>query len=228
MITSSRAPARQRRSASGIRVRLHVESLGESDDAARCSTPCDRRSRGVEIAADGLRLLGDLADAARRRPLEEHVLEDVRDTDDVVGFIEVAGVDVRDDRHDGRRMIAPNENGETVRETRADDRRGIDRGKNGRCHERRRGLGARIRIREWLRLTGNCARCVRVRHRRAPRPRSRSGAVQKRSRLRNAPESSTYTPSSPRRLVRRVRLRRGCESPRQLIPTPASRAHLAR
>ncbi len=70
---------------------------------------------GVQIAAGRLRFLGDLADAAGRRALEVHVLEHVRDSDDVVRLVEIAGADERDDGDDRRRRIAAHEHGQPVR-----------------------------------------------------------------------------------------------------------------
>ena len=84
---------------SRIGIRLDVEARGEAGRRQHrvvARVIVDRRR--VEIAADGLRLLRDLADAARRCALEVHVLEHVRDADDVVGLIEVAGGHIR---HDG-------------------------------------------------------------------------------------------------------------------------------
>ena len=126
----------------GVRVGLHVESLrkaGRRQHRVVARVIVDRG--GVEIAADGLRLFGDLADAARRRALEVHVLEHVRDADDVVGLVEVARADVRDDGDDGRRAVAANENGQAVRKTSPNDRRRIDRdGRIRNWHEQvRRG-----------------------------------------------------------------------------------------
>ena len=83
---------------------------------------------GVEITAGRFRLLRDRADRAGNRSLEEHVLEHVRDADDVVRLIEVAGLHERHDRHDGRRVIAAKKNRQPVRENEAPDARGIQQG----------------------------------------------------------------------------------------------------
>src|SRR5512143_1572524 len=68
-------------------------------------------------------------------------------------------------------------------------------------------LGTRIRIRGRLRLTEKCARSGRAGHRRAPRPRSRSSAVQERGPFRYATEPHQGTTQiALRGLVRRIRL----------------------
>jgi hypothetical protein len=76
---------------------------------------------GIQVAAQRLGLLRDLADAARGRALEEHVLEHVGDADHVIGFVEVARADVGDDRHDRRRRIAPHDDRESIRQAVAPD-----------------------------------------------------------------------------------------------------------
>ena len=123
----------------GVGVGLDVEALHEArrrQHRVVARVVVDRA--GVEIAADGLRLLGDLADAARRRALEVHVLEHVRDADDVVGLVEVAGAHVRDDGDDRRRAVAPNQHGQSVGQPRSHDGGRVDRGQRRR---RRSGHG---------------------------------------------------------------------------------------
>src|SRR5262249_18513989 len=85
----------------GVRVRvgLHVEA-GEETGRGQHGV-VDRvvvNRRRVQVTAGGLRLLRDLADTSARRALEVHVLEHVRDADDVVRLVEVAGAHIRDDR----------------------------------------------------------------------------------------------------------------------------------
>ena len=48
----------------------------------------------------GFRLARDLSNPPRRRPLEEHVLEDVSDSYDIVRLVEVSSLHVRDDCND--------------------------------------------------------------------------------------------------------------------------------
>ncbi len=106
---------------------------------------------GVEIAAASLRFLGDDANAARRRPLEVHVLEHVGDADDVVGLVEVPRLHVCDDRDDGCRVVSAHENGQPVRQDLALHRSGVhrnragdDRGHGRKGRRRRRTIAATI------------------------------------------------------------------------------------
>ena len=98
-----------------VRVELNLESLHERRRRQY------RVVRGVivdrvrvEITAVRLRFAGDLPDAARRRALEEHVLQHVRDTDHVVRFVEIADLHVGDDGHHWCRRIATHEQREAV------------------------------------------------------------------------------------------------------------------
>jgi hypothetical protein len=120
-----------------VRVELHVERRREPrrwDDGVVARVIVDRGR--VEVAAHRLRLTRDLAHAARRRALEEHVLEHVCDAHDVVGLVEVAGADVGDDGHHGRRPVLPQHHDESVREHGAADRRRIESGREvGGRHE---------------------------------------------------------------------------------------------
>ncbi len=85
---------------------------------------------GVEIPTARHRLLGDRADGTRWGPLEEHVLEDVRDADLRVALVEVAGLDVRHDGDNGRRPIGSDQHREPIGQHSADGRY--------RAHSRRR------------------------------------------------------------------------------------------
>ena len=100
-----------------VRIVLDLEAAHESrrrEHGVVAGLVVDRA--GVEIAARRLRRARDLAHAARGRALEEHVLQHVRDAEDVVRLVEVAGAHVRDDRHDGRARVAADECGEAVGE----------------------------------------------------------------------------------------------------------------
>jgi hypothetical protein len=111
----------------GVGVGLDVEPLDEArrrQHGVVARVVVDRVR--VEIAALGLGLLRDLAHAAARRALEEHVLEHVRHADDVVRLVEVAGAHEGVDRDDRRRGVAPDEHGEAVREHGAVHRGGIE------------------------------------------------------------------------------------------------------
>jgi hypothetical protein len=114
----------------GIRVGLDFEP---GDEAARrqdrvvAGVVVDRV--GVEISAGGLGFLRDLSDAAALRPLEEHVLEDVGDADDVVGLVEVSGLDVGHDRDDRSGPVLPDQHRQTVRQDGASDGARVERGK---------------------------------------------------------------------------------------------------
>ena len=68
----------------------------------------------IEIATVRLRLAGDLPHTTRRRALEEHVLQHVRDADHVVGFVEVPHLHVGDDGDHRCRRIATYEQRQTV------------------------------------------------------------------------------------------------------------------
>ena len=121
----------------GVGVELDVESRRRArhgEDRVIDRVIVDR-SR-VEVATTRLGGLGDLPDTARGRPLEVHVLEHVGDADDVVGLVEVAGLDPRDDGDDGRRRIAPEQDGEAIGEDHAAHviRGGGATGGCGRCH----------------------------------------------------------------------------------------------
>ena len=75
----------------------------------------------VEITAVRLRLLGDVANAALRRSLEEHVLERVSEPTLRISLVEVTSLHVGDNRDDRRRVVLLNQNGETVGEDGAVD-----------------------------------------------------------------------------------------------------------
>jgi hypothetical protein len=125
-----------------IGVGLHVEPLGEArrrQHRVVARVIVDRRR--IQVSADRLGLLGDLTHAARRRALEVHVLQHVRDTDDVVRLVEVSGADERDDRNDRSRPVATDEHREPVRQSRPDDGFRVDRARRfrnwHRCRKRR-------------------------------------------------------------------------------------------
>ena len=85
-----------------VRVELNVQSLqkcGRRQHRVVAGVIVDRVR--VEIAAIGFRLARDLPHTARRRPLEEHVLEHVRDPDDVIRLVEVSGFHMSDDCDNG-------------------------------------------------------------------------------------------------------------------------------
>ena len=99
-----------------IRIGLNREARGETarrEHRVVVRVVVDRA--GVEISAARLRIARDFADAARRRALEVHVLEHVRDADFVVRLVEIAGLHVRHDRDDRRARVAPHEQAEAVR-----------------------------------------------------------------------------------------------------------------
>ncbi len=100
-----------------VRVRLDVQSLRKTR----------RRQHGVVrgVVVDGvrieepaarLRLFREVSDATLLGPLEEHVLEGVRETLLVVGLVEVSGLHVGHDRDDRGRPVLLNENGQSIRE----------------------------------------------------------------------------------------------------------------
>ena len=60
------------------------------------------RRVGVEGAAERLGALRQFARTERRRTLEEHVLEDVRDPHELVGLVEESGANVADERRGWR------------------------------------------------------------------------------------------------------------------------------
>ena len=70
----------------------------------------------VEIAAVRLRFAGDLPHATGWRPLEEHVLQHVRDADDVVGLVEIPHLHVGHDGDHRCRRIATHQQRQTVRQ----------------------------------------------------------------------------------------------------------------
>ena len=110
-----------------VRVALDVESAREARGGKnRVVARVIVDGAGVQISARRLGLLRDGADGTRRRPLEEHVLEHVRDADDVVALIEVAGLHEGDDRNYGRGVVAPQKHGEPVGEDDAPHRCGIE------------------------------------------------------------------------------------------------------
>ncbi len=81
----------------------------------------------VEIAPGGLGLSCNGADAPAARPLEEHVLQDVRDTGPSVRLVEEAGLHMGHHRNDWRRVIRLDEQGKTVGEDFAEDSGGPER-----------------------------------------------------------------------------------------------------
>src|SRR5579863_187690 len=100
-----------------VRVRLNCECVAEArrgDDGVVARVIVDRVR--VEIAAARFGLTRDLADATGRRALEVHVLEHVRDPHDVVGLIEVPGLDVGHDRDGACRPVPAYEESESVRQ----------------------------------------------------------------------------------------------------------------
>ena len=110
----------------GVRVRVSLDLEARNQPGRRQHRVVHRvvvDRAGVEVAATRFRLLRDDANAARRRALEVHVLEHVRDADDVVGLVEVPRLHVRDDRDDGCRVVSPHETvsplGRTSRSTEA-------------------------------------------------------------------------------------------------------------
>ena len=114
-------------------VGLNVETGGESrrwQHREVRRVVVDRVS--VEIAAARLCLFCNLADASSLCSLEEHVLEHVGDSADVIGLIEVSGFDVRHDRDDGRRRVATDQHSQAVRKNATLNRGRIDE----RCHLR--------------------------------------------------------------------------------------------
>ena len=108
-------------------VRLDVERL---DEPARRNHSVVQRvivdRRGVQIAADRLRLPRDLSHATAWRALEVHVLEHMRDAHDIVGLVEVAGGHVRHDRRYRRARVAPHEYAQAVRQSPPANRCWID------------------------------------------------------------------------------------------------------
>ena len=105
-----------------VRVRVGLDREARGEPARRehrvvVRVIVDRA--GVEIAAARLGVARDLAGPARRRALEVHVLEHVRDADLGVGLVEVAGLHVRDDRDHRRARVAAHEQAQAVRERRA-------------------------------------------------------------------------------------------------------------
>ena len=77
---------------------------------------------GVQLAAERLDLGGDLIGARPvGGPLEEHVLDDVRDPDLAILLVEVAGAHPEVDGHDGRGVILSHEHGQSVRQDFLDD-----------------------------------------------------------------------------------------------------------
>ena len=98
-----------------VRVRLDfkrgVEAAGWHHGVVQ-RVVVDRRR--VQVSADGLGLPRDLAHAARGRALEVHVLQHMRDADLVVRFVEIAGVDVGDDRGDRDRRVTTHQHAQPV------------------------------------------------------------------------------------------------------------------
>ncbi len=77
---------------------------------------------GVQLAAERLDLGRDLVrPRAIRRPLEEHVLDDVRDADLAVLLVEVARPDPQIDRHDRCGVIRGRQDDDAVRQDLLDD-----------------------------------------------------------------------------------------------------------
>ena len=84
---------------------------------ARYRKCVDNLASHGQVLAGGRQLVaGDLARAARGRPLEVHVLEHVGDADLRVGLVEVAGLHVGHDRDDGRARVAAHEEAQPVAE----------------------------------------------------------------------------------------------------------------
>ena len=77
---------------------------------------------GVELAAEGLDLGRDLVGPGPVGcSFEEHVLDDVRDADFPVFFVEVAGAHPEVDGRDRRRMVLAHEHGQAIRQHFLDD-----------------------------------------------------------------------------------------------------------
>ncbi len=77
---------------------------------------------GVEFAADRFDLAGDpVGRGTEPRPLEEHVLDDMGNSDLIVLFVEVPGLHPDADGHHGRDMDLLDQDGESVVQRLADD-----------------------------------------------------------------------------------------------------------
>jgi len=99
----------------GVGVRLNLQPFGEAGGGEHgVVTRMVVDGMRVEIAAKRFGRLRDLADAALGSPFEEHVLQNVRDTNDVVCFVEIASFDVGVDRDHRSGGIAIHEHGESV------------------------------------------------------------------------------------------------------------------
>ncbi len=71
---------------------------------------------GVHVAADGIHLARDVFRAAVLRPLEDHVLDEVRDAVDLRIFVARAGLDPYADRNRTDVLHLFGQDGETVRQ----------------------------------------------------------------------------------------------------------------